>query len=181
MKLHLKFLQKSSYKKRNEWSQCVITAGKQKHAQNIGLQAFLQKLCGNGVGGGVLAWCILAADDSLGQLGKNQGFQPGSTVWSTSLSLALVSILSSVLPEMFIVYFVLVYFKCLFVLERKISFYGPYCRGSDFVTFLSASHVTLGMHYLFTQLFVNLEYLSLFQSLSFCLCYAEDATFFLFL
>lgn len=159
----------------------MITAGKQKHARNIGLQAFLQKICGNRVGGGALARCILAADDSLGQLGKNQGSQPGSNVWSILPSLALISTLSSVLSEMFIVYFVLVYFKCLFVLERKISFCGPYRPGSDFVTFLSASHVTLGMHYLSTQLFVNLEYLSLSPSLSFCLWYVEDATFFLFL
>lgn len=135
MVIHLKFPQRSSYRKRNEWGQCVITAGKQKHARNIGLQAFLQKICGNRVGGGALARCILAADDSLGQLGKNQGSQPGSNVWSILPSLALISTLSSVLSEMFIVYFVLVYFKCLFVLERKISFCGPYRPGSDFCHF----------------------------------------------
>lgn len=125
-----------------------------------------------------MARCILVADDSVGQLGKNQGFQPGSNFWSILLSTCINFHMSSVLSEKFIVYFVLVFFNGLFVLERKISLFGPYCPGSDSVTFLSVSQVTLGMHYLFTQLFVNLEYVSFSPSLSFCLCYIEVATFF---
>lgn len=116
MVIHLKFLQRSNYRERNECGQCVITAGKQKRAQNIGLQAFLQKL----VVMGALARCILAADDSLGQLGKNQGFQPGSNFWSILLSLALISILSSVLSKC-LLYILCLFLKMIYLFGREKS------------------------------------------------------------
>lgn len=97
----------------------MITAGKQELVQNTGLQAFLQKPCGSKGLWHNACWQQMT---HLGQSEKNQGFQPGSNFCNILFSLALISILSSVLLERFIVYFVFMYLllcTLLFVLETR--------------------------------------------------------------